>query len=114
MINSVVLSAAVPSYAPPGMHLVQATTLSSSASADEERAVRAHLALLWGVDTRNWQLVEAVSVPDALPAQRPGRPIARPQQIGAAIWVAGDHMDTPSQQGALVSGRRAARAVLGT
>jgi len=26
--------------------------------------------------------------------------------------VAGDHRDTPSQQGALVSGRRAAEAVL--
>jgi hypothetical protein len=28
------------------------------------------------------------------------------------LFVAGDHRDTPSLQGALVSGRRAARAVL--
>lgn len=112
IVNSVVLSLAAPEYAPPGMHLVATTTLSAAPSSEEERAVRAQLALLWGCDTRSWQEIATVAVPDALPAQRPGRPIARPQQVSTRVWVAGDHMDTPSQQGALVSGRRAAQAVL--
>jgi predicted NAD/FAD-dependent oxidoreductase len=114
VVNSAVLSAVAPEYAPPGMHLVASTTLSAVASAEEERAVRAHLALLWGSDTRQWELIATEAVPEALPVQRPGRPVARPQQVGERMWVAGDHMDTPSQQGALISGRRAARAVLGT
>ena len=32
--------------------------------------------------------------------------------LGDGLFVAGDHRDTPSTQGALVSGRRAAEAVL--
>jgi phytoene dehydrogenase-like protein len=113
IINSIVLTNASPDYAPPGMHLVATTTLSSRATVDEERRVRAQLALLWGVDTRAWDVVTSVEVPDALPAQRPGRPIARLQRLSERLWVAGDHMDTPSQQGALVSGRRAAEEYLG-
>lgn len=112
IINSVVLTAACADYAPPGMNLVATTTLSSGPSAHEEQAVRRQLALIWGVDTRSWQQVAVSAVPEALPTQRPGRPIARPQQARDRVWVAGDHMDTPSQQGALVSGRRAAAAVL--
>ena len=47
----------------------------------------------------------------ALPAFRPGRPVRSPVELGDGIFVAGDHRDTPSTQGALVSGRRAAQAV---
>ncbi|MCO1657096.1 FAD-dependent oxidoreductase [Pseudonocardia humida] len=35
-----------------------------------------------------------------------------PVALGDGLFVAGDHRDTPSTQGALVSGRRAAEAVL--
>jgi hypothetical protein len=48
----------------------------------------------------------------ALPAFPAGRPLRSPVDLGQGIFVAGDHRDTPSQQGALVSGRRAANAVL--
>jgi hypothetical protein len=37
----------------------------------------------------------------------------RPVALGDGLFVAGDHRDTASSQGALVSGRRAADAVLG-
>jgi heterodisulfide reductase subunit A-like polyferredoxin len=36
------------------------------------------------------------------------RPVEAPER---GVWVAGDHRDTSSIQGALVSGRRAATAV---
>ena len=36
----------------------------------------------------------------------------RSTSLGDGLFVAGDHRDTPSIQGALVSGRRAAGAVL--
>ncbi|GAA4874052.1 FAD-dependent oxidoreductase [Saccharopolyspora cebuensis] len=35
-----------------------------------------------------------------------------PVRLGSGRYVCGDHRDTPSIRGALVSGRRAARAVL--
>ena len=40
------------------------------------------------------------------------RTVRRDVDLGENLFVAGDHRDTPSTQGALVSGRRAAQAVL--
>ena len=39
-------------------------------------------------------------------------PLRRRVRLGEGLYVAGDHRDTSSLQGALVSGRRAASAVL--
>ena len=52
-------------------------------------------------------------VPAALPAAPPplGN-LRRPVALGDGLFVAGDSRDTPSIQGAMVSGRRAATAVL--
>ena len=50
--------------------------------------------------------------PTALPAFPAGSPLRRDVALGDGLFVAGDHRDTPSQQGALVSGRRAAEAVV--
>jgi hypothetical protein len=38
--------------------------------------------------------------------------LQRPVDLGDGVFVVGDHRDTPSIQGALVSGRRGAAAVL--
>ena len=38
--------------------------------------------------------------------------LTRPVRTAGGFYVAGDHRDTSSIQGALVSGRRAAQAVL--
>ena len=53
-------------------------------------------------------------VPQALPAMPAPHPFRRPVRVGTPsgeVYVAGDHRDTSSIQGALVSGRRAAAAV---
>jgi hypothetical protein len=48
----------------------------------------------------------------ALPEQPAPLRARRPVALGDGLFVAGDHRDTASIQGALASGRRAARAVL--
>jgi hypothetical protein len=54
-------------------------------------------------------------VPGALPAAPPPLgDLRRPVELGDGLFVAGDSRDTPSIQGAMVSGRRAAAAVLRT
>ena len=107
--NTVVLTNAAPSYAP-GRHLVSSSVVSGDAS---EPAVRAHLARLYGVDTSSWEHVAAYEVRDALPRQDPpmGR-FRKPVRLEDGLYVCGDHRDSASIQGALVSGRRAATAVL--
>jgi phytoene dehydrogenase-like protein len=107
--NTVVLTNAAPSYAP-GRHLVSSSTVSGDAS---EAAVRQHLSRLYGVDTSTWEHVQTYEVHDALPRQDPpmGR-FRKAVRLEAGLYVCGDHRDSASLQGALVSGRRAATAVL--
>ncbi|QWC86436.1 FAD-dependent oxidoreductase [Nocardioidaceae bacterium] len=111
--HAAVVSNAAPSYAPPGRHLVQATVLPDRVEGGgTESAVRAHLAGIYGVSTRGWELLVHHEVAPALPAQLPPLRIAREQRVGEAVWVAGDHTDSASIQGALVAGERAGAAVV--
>lgn len=107
--NTVVLTNAAPSYAP-GRHLVSSSVVSGDAA---EPLVRAHLARLYGVDTTRWEHVARYDIEAALPAQAPpmGR-FRKTVRLEPGLYVCGDHRDSASIQGALVSGRRAADAVL--
>lgn len=109
VVNTAVMSHAAPSYAPPGRHLVQATLLWPNDANEQE--VREHLHRIYGVATKDWDLLVRHDITDALPQQPP--PLAHRQHVslGNGLFVAGDHRDTASTQGALVSGRRAANAV---
>ena len=107
--NTVVLTNAAPSYAP-GRHLVSSSVVTGDAG---EPVVRAHLARLYGVDTSAWHHVRSYEILEALPRQDPpmGR-FRRSVRLEPGLYVCGDHRDSASIQGALVSGRRAAAAVL--
>ncbi|MDT7618873.1 MAG: hypothetical protein QOF00_6320 [Pseudonocardiales bacterium] len=107
--NTVVLSAAAPEYAPAGQALVSSTVLGG---AIDEAVVRRELARLYDVPTDDWAHLHTSEIREALPAFPAGRPLRSDVALGDGLFVAGDHRDTPSQQGALVSGRRAAEAVL--
>jgi flavin-dependent amine oxidoreductase len=109
--NTVVISAAAPRYSPSGRALVSSTVLGVDGAAPEP-VVRRELARLYGVPTDDWEHLHAAVVPRAQTAFPAGRPVRSPVALGDGLFVAGDHRDTPSSQGALVSGRRAARAVL--
>lgn len=112
VINTVVLTHAAPTYASRGRTLVSASALELHDSAEMTALVRSTLAPLYGVDTRRWEEVGVYAIPYALPAMVPPLDIRRDVDLGDGLFVAGDHRDTASIQGALVSGRRAARAVL--
>ncbi|WDZ84717.1 NAD(P)/FAD-dependent oxidoreductase [Micromonospora cathayae] len=109
--NTVVLSNAVPGYAPAGRHLVATSVVGPSAP--PEPVVRAEAARLYGRPTDEWEHLTTISIPHALPAAPPpqGR-LRKPVALGDGLYVAGDHRDSPSIQGALASGWRAAGAVL--
>ena len=77
-----------------------------------ESEVRRHLALMWGVDTRDWQLVAKYEIASALPIHSPGKALTQPIKIGENLFVIGDHRSVPSQQGALFSGKLAAQLLL--
>jgi len=112
LVNTVVLSHAAPDYAPAGGALVSASALGVRKDPADENAARAHLEWLYGVPTKNWELIASYPIPYALPAMPVPLEFQRPVRTASGVYVAGDHRDTSSIQGALVSGRRAAQAVL--
>jgi len=107
LVNSIVISQVSAKYAPAGQHLISATSLSPIT----ESAFRKELADIWHVNTQQWQYVANYEIKQALPAHLPGQSKSRNLEISEGIYVAGDHMATPSQQGAMKSGYLAARAI---
>lgn len=112
VLNTVVLTNAAPTYASDGRTLVSASALGLHPSSDAIGRVLAHLARLYAVDTGSWQHVATYPIAFALPSMRPPLEIRQPVDLGGGVFVAGDHRDTASIQGAMVSGRRTADAVL--
>jgi predicted NAD/FAD-dependent oxidoreductase len=108
VVNSVVLTNAAPKYSADGRALV-ATSLLGVAPVDHG-ALLDQLSWLYDVDASRWPVVAEVAVPHALPAYPPPSPLRRPARLASGLFVAGDWRDTPSIQGALVSGRRVAEA----
>lgn len=110
VVNTAVQSLTAPSYAPPGWWLVQATVLGAAPQLEAE--VRRQCQQIYRVPTDAWDLVDVSVIPHALPVATPPLPLRRPVQLGERLFACGDTHDTPSIQGALVSGRRTATAVL--
>ncbi|MFF0103363.1 NAD(P)/FAD-dependent oxidoreductase [Micromonospora sp. NPDC005257] len=109
--NTVVVSRAAPTYAPDGQHLVATSVVGPQTP--PEPVIRRELDRLYGRSTADWTHLTTVTVPDALPAAPPpqGR-LRKPVALGDGLYVAGDHRDSPSIQGALASGWRTVGAVL--
>ncbi|MEU4564747.1 NAD(P)/FAD-dependent oxidoreductase [Actinoplanes sp. NPDC023936] len=112
--NTIVMSNAAPEYAPGGMSLIAATVVGVSApSSASEAVIRVELSRIYGAPTDDWELLNVVTLPHALPAARvPQSRLRKPVALGDGMFVAGDHRDSPSIQGALAGGWRAAGAVL--
>ncbi|AGL15205.1 amine oxidase [Actinoplanes sp. N902-109] len=112
--NTIVMSNAAPEYAPAGKSLIAASTVGVAApSGASEAVIRVELARIYGTPTDDWDLLATVPIPHALPAARPPQGNLRKEvALGNGLYVAGDHRDSPSIQGALASGWRTAGAVL--
>jgi len=112
--NTAVMSNAAPEYAPAGKSLIAASIVGIPApSGASEAVIRTELARMYAAPTDDWQLLDVVVLPEALPAARvPQGQLRKPVELGDGLFVAGDHRDSPSIQGALAGGWRTAGAVL--
>lgn len=110
LTNAVALTESVPSYAPPGRTLMSVSTLESELP---QHAMRGQLTAWFGAEVSDWEEIARYDIPAALPVANPPLDKLRlPVRVAPGLYVCGDHRDSPSQQGALVSGRRTAQAVL--
>jgi hypothetical protein len=109
--HTTVMSEVDPSRAPADRVLVSSTVLGTPPP-QPDRAVRAHLATLYGTPTADWELLAVHHDPEAVPAMPAPHDPRRPVRLLSGLYVCGDHRDTSTVQGALFSGRRAADAIL--
>ena len=109
-------SRVAPTYAPPDRELVAANVLDASFGTGGrlDGAVRRQLAGWFGREVHDWRLLASVTVRHALPGHRPeeGGVAPRPVRLRQGVYVAGDHREHASLEGAVVAGRRAAGALL--
>ena len=108
VVNTMVISNMMPSYAPVGRNLISSTSILPTT----ESEVRRHLAILYGTNTRNWKLVAKYDIPSALPLAGLDKALTTGAHVKDSIFIAGDYKSAPSQNGALLSGRLAALSVL--
>jgi hypothetical protein len=110
VLNTAVLTNAVPEYASDGRVLISSSVLGTHEV--EESVIRRHLAMLYRTSTQAWDHVATYAIASALPSMRGPLDVNPPIQVVDGVYVAGDHCQTASIQGAMVSGRRTANAVL--
>ena len=108
LVNSFVISSVAQAYAPAGVNLISSTTLDPIS----ESEVRKELTRIWGRDTRNWDLAARYEIKQSLPLRSDLLELDRNPMIGEGIYIAGDHRNIPSQNGAMKSGRLAALALI--
>lgn len=116
-VNSLCVPSQVsPSYAPPGGALISASIVGNPKVDDAtlERLVRDQLKEWFGARVDSWRHLRTYRIALALPAHRPPAFEAEQRQVRVrpGLYVCGDHRDTASIEGSLVSGLRAAEAVL--
>ena len=115
--HAVVISQASERYAPPGAHLVAASVVGRAPQSGPqieqlERETREHLQRWFGQDVARWGVVGGYPIVQALPLCRHVEWQQSPPRVAESIYLCGDYRESPSTQGALASGRRAAEAVL--
>ena len=115
--NLTVPSDVAEGYAPAGAALVQVSIREdwTGAAAALPDDVRRQAATWFGAAAHDWKHLATVAVPRALPDESPAARRARPRSplVAPGLFVCGDHVGSASINGALVSGRRCAEAVLG-
>jgi phytoene dehydrogenase-like protein len=114
--NFAVMTQVAPSYAPAGQHLISISVLGIQALTDMQLGgfIIAQMKSWFGPVARSWRFLRSYRVPHAQPQQYPGalEPPQRAVRVRPGVYVTGDHRDNASIHGAMLSGRRAAEAVL--
>ncbi|HTU13629.1 MAG TPA: NAD(P)/FAD-dependent oxidoreductase [Solirubrobacterales bacterium] len=108
-------SSVAPGYAPAGRSLVAVSVIGANADrVDLAGAVDRQLSDWFGSETvRSWRPLRTYRIERALPDFDPDRhsPGGESTRLDSGVFICGDHRETPSIQGALVSGRKAAEAI---
>ena len=109
--NVAVMSNVSRAYAPVGKHLIAVSHPHLDA---DDAAVRLQLRGWFGGAVSDWELLRRDDIAHAQPRHLPGEDVPIVARRDDGLFVAGDHRQNPSINGALQSGRSAALGALKT
>ena len=116
-VNSVFVPSLVsPSYAPSGRSLITVTALGDPFDSDSaaDSQIKSELSQWFKADVASWRFLKMYRITNAVPDQSPPllNRAERAVKFRPGMYVCGDHRDNATINGAMVSGRRAAEALL--
>ena len=113
MVNNVCVPSDVSAdYAPPGLALISVSVLGTPDTENLERKVLEELESWFGRGVREWRHLRTDRITRALPAMLPGGEPKVGLLERNGVLVCGDHCWSPSIEGAIISGKTAADALL--
>lgn len=112
--NACILSNASSHYAPPGQHLISTSIIGAPSSTELEQVVREQMASWFGPGARDWRHLRTYQIRNAQPESRQLRlgSGSLSSVLAPGLYRCGDYVEDVSINGALLSGRHAAEAVL--
>jgi len=115
LVNNVCVPSDVsPSYAPQGKALISISVLGMPEPHELEQRVLAELEAWFGKVVHEWRHLRTEQIERALPEQAPNvGMVGAGFRVQDGIYLCGDHLWSASIEGAIVSGKRTADAVLG-
>ena len=111
VLNAAIMTNISPSYSKSDKALI-AAVIPEVIKPDSIQNVLIQMQKWFGENVNSWEHIKTYSIEHGQPDLRPGDPFRKTIKISEGVYVCGDHRDTPSIQGALVSGRRAATICL--
>ncbi len=110
--NVAVMSNVSPRYSPAGKHLTAVSVPGPAEAGADLAAIRSQLRGWFGGAVTEWELLRSDVIAHAQPRHLPGEDVPAKARLENDVLVAGDHRYNPSINGALQSGRSAARSAL--
>ncbi|KAF6149311.1 hypothetical protein GIB67_026167 [Kingdonia uniflora] len=105
-----------PSYGPPGKTLVSVSVVSSCEGVSDEdltgMVVRELSGWFGESVVGSWKHLRTYRIKFAQPNQCPPTNLLKNPKIGSGVYICGDHWNSATFDGAMVSGRRAAEALM--
>jgi phytoene dehydrogenase-like protein len=112
LINNIaILSNIAPTYAPTGQALLSVSLLGLHQAENLTALITTELQTWFGPAAKNYRHLRTDHIRHALPEQKPGHKSPGFLKLGNT-WICGDHTSTASIEGAIISGKKTAEALL--
>ncbi len=110
--NIAVMSRVAETYAPAGQELIAVSCIGLPDERELEGLVRSELKNLFGSQVTDWRHLRSYRIPRALPSFPPAGLKKFTSLKSRRVFACGDYQMNPSINGAMLSGRRTAEAVI--